>query len=176
VGVRYLGYPVTPDVVNRRLDLAGGFGGDSGNLMIFGKADEAFGVKLIHAAYCTDKPAPMDLVAASLIAGRIVIAEIDFTPGGKVNSHWVRLLPTADQEANLVRDLQADCLIMDPWMPPGEEVRWLMPAYADKSWPNPARAIMRLVIYEPPAARSSAAVGDVSLAAQPVLHRSPMLY
>jgi hypothetical protein len=83
--------------------------------------------------------APIDELANALARGCGVVVKVDFTPGGGLNEHWVRVLKFDGDDA----------LIMDPWMQPGSEVIWMMPRYAHYTWGNPSRSIFRAAIYAP---------------------------
>jgi len=132
------GIDTDPLRLNRWLGQHGGFVG--GNLFVFSTI-EPLGVTLENIVDCSRIPAPMDDVEATLAMGGWVLAKVDFSPWtAAVNQHWVRVLEVYDN----------DCLIADPWLPPGGAGETLlMPRYARASWPNPARAIFRLVSYQP---------------------------
>ena len=52
----------------------------------------------------------MEYFAEQLADGRVVLAQVDWEPGGKIEQHWVRLL-----------DVKAgETAIMDPWQPTPE--------------------------------------------------------
>lgn len=86
---------------------------------------------------CGNIPAPMGRVRDTLRGGGAVLAKVDFRPGGAVQQHWVRLLACDE----------ADCLIHDPWLPPGTAAYSLMARYAHHTWNDPARVIFRLALY-----------------------------
>ena len=140
------GRRVDPGSLNRWLARHGGYAG--GNLFIFNSL-APLGVELVDYVDCFNTPAPIDAIAEALYADFGVVVEVDFAPGGGRNQHWVRILkhPDAETVAQQRAALDVDALIMDPWMPPGYERRWLMPAYALPIWDNPARAIFRVAIY-----------------------------
>jgi len=135
------GQIVDPGVLNRWLALNNGYA--QGNLLIF-NAVERIGLRLADYITCANKPAPMSELAAALDRGAGVLIEVDFQAGGALNQHWVRLLKLYDDEA----------LIVDPWLPPEYEIRWLMASEyghpkGKPPWSDPARAIYRAAIYEP---------------------------
>ncbi len=125
-----------PAVLNRWLMRAGGF---IGNRFVFGSI-RPWGVDLEEVIDCYSVPAPMDRAQETLDAEGWVLAEVDFKPWTYlVDQHWVRVIEVYEN----------DCLIADPWLPPGYGTRRLMPAYARAEWENPARAIFRLALYRP---------------------------
>ena len=147
---------VDPATLNRWLSRNGGFtsgpGSTQENRFVFGSV-ALLGVELVKVINCSAQPAPSELIARYLSDPEYaVLAEVDFIPGGARQQHWVRLLP---EWANITLEdqltgISTDVMIMDPWMPPGYNFRWLMPAYALPAWPDPARAIFRLAIYRHP--------------------------
>jgi hypothetical protein len=108
-----------------------------GNLFVFSSV-ERLGIRLEDIVYCWWEPAPMEYVAEALGRGWGVAALVDFTPGGSIQQHWVRVLECTSD----------DCMIIDPWRPPGREVVSLLDYYGVPGW-NAARAIMKLVFYSP---------------------------
>lgn len=124
-----------PGRLNRHLCRSGGY--VSGNLMSFG-ALEAFGLSGV-VVDCYDRPAPIDRVEAVLAARGGVLALVDFVPGGSVNQHWVRVLRLVD----------GDAWLCDPWLPAGTGGYWMMPKYAHHTWADVGRSIFRLAMYVP---------------------------
>jgi len=129
-----LGVDTDPGRLNRYLTIHQGF--VSSNLMRF-NAFGPLGVSCFEVIECANRPAPVEHIADAIAAGHTVIALVDFSPGGTVNQHWVRLLSLDDDEAQ----------IMDPWNPPPDPVYYLMARYAAPTWITPARALFRVVIY-----------------------------
>jgi len=167
-----------PGSLNRWLARNNGF--TQGNLLVFG-AVVKLGVEMAHYVDCSQRPAPLDVIADALAQRAIVLAEVDFRPGGSRNQHWVRILPTkknltsAEQKAAL----EKDCYVMDPWMPDRYSWRWLMSGYALPSWDGPERALFRVVVYQRQPVEGPlpstpeghyAFTGDVTTV-QPELHR-----
>lgn len=112
-----------------------------GDLFVFA-ALEGLGAAFDHFEYCELYAAPIGEVAQALVAGRGVLARVDFSPGGSVQQHWVRIL-------DVIGDPEkpgADCLIMDPWQLPGSEVIKLLDKYGAPGW-DAARAIFTLATY-----------------------------
>jgi hypothetical protein len=91
------------------------------------------GLELSLRLECSARPAPIDVLRDALLGGQYAVLLVDFSPGGAVQPHWVRLLDTDEWR------------IMDPWRPPGEEGRTLADYYA-AGW-DAARAIMGLALY-----------------------------
>jgi hypothetical protein len=135
-GVDIDGRAPDPGQLNRWLARNGGF--YAGNLLVFDSV-RPLGMQVVDYIDCRRFPAPVDRLAAALANDLSVVIQVDFRPGGGQNSHFVRLL----------RLERADALMMDPWLPSSWGVTWLMPRYARYSWDDPARAIMRAVIYGP---------------------------
>jgi uncharacterized protein YndB with AHSA1/START domain len=137
-----------PAILNRWMARNGGFTG--GNRVVFNSVEKLGGVKLAQFIDARNRPAPLKPIAAALARGDGVAIEVDFRPGGALNQHWVRVLPEryGMNEAEVLEALKTDALIMDPWMPKGENVRWLMASYARYDWDTPETAIYRIAIYQ----------------------------
>jgi hypothetical protein len=147
VGVEIGTAPPDPGLLNRWLARHGGFW--RGNLLIFDSV-RPLGVEMIEYIDCRAQPAPIARLQDALLDQRGVLIEVDFRPATRaVNPHWVRLL----------RLMEDDAWIMDPWLAAGWEITRLMPRYARPDWDTPARAVMRAVIYgeRAPAAANDAA-------------------
>ena len=78
---------------------------------------------------------PLDKLTAALENGAAVVLQVDSTPGGTLNQHWVRLMSLTDQDGE----------IMDPWQLPGKEAVKLSKYFAS-GW-TPKRAIFAAAIY-----------------------------
>lgn len=124
------GVGTDPGRLNRWLVANGGFVDD--NLFVF-QSIIPFGVTLVDLIFCPRTPAPVDVLAEHLAQGHAVIAEVDFTPGGIIQPHWIRLLNVHDR------------IILDPWQLPGQEMTDLR-NYCAPGW-DVARAIMVFAIY-----------------------------
>ena len=178
LGVRIDGRIPDPARLNRWLARNGGFvnsagGTSNADLLVFGAVNRLPGVRLADFVDCRKSSAPMGTIAQALAEGKVVLVEVDFHPGGTLQQHWVRLLPeynglTPEQTLDLLQD---DVRIMDPWMPPGSELRWLMTSYALPGWDSPARAIMRIAIYEKIEGSTAAVPGIELTAAQTAVRR-----
>lgn len=131
--VDVVGLDTDPGRLNRWLARNKGY--NDGNLFVFSSV-ASLGLQLEDVIPCPG-PAPMDKIKATLAVGGGVIVKVDFDPGGAIQQHWVRVLDV----------LADDCKIMDPWLPPGSEIYWLMPRYATPTWPNPATAILHVALY-----------------------------
>lgn len=146
------GVGTDPGRLNRWLTANGGYVDD--NLFVF-QSIAAFGVTLADLVFCPRVAAPVAALAEHLANGAGVIVEVDFTPGGAVQPHWVRLL-----------DVRSGA-ILDPWQAPGQEAVNLS-AYSAPGW-DAARALLAAAVYVPTTARvvyqSGAPVGP----AQPAL-------
>lgn len=128
------GIGTDPGRLNKWLTMTGGFVAD--NLFVF-NALSGLGLDCGDVIFCRDEPAPVDVLTELLIAGNCgVVVEVDFTPGGALNSHWVQLLTNA-----------ATPLIMDPWQLPGHELIALDQYFAP-GW-DLARGLFALAWYMP---------------------------
>jgi len=129
------GLDTDPGRLNRWLARNGGY--LDGNLFVFASVAK-LGLKLKDVVPCMQTAAPVGRITETLAAGGGVLVKVDFDPGGAIQQHWVRVL-----------ELKADdAVVMDPWLPPGNEVYWLMPRYAIPAWPDPATAILHIALYE----------------------------
>lgn len=111
----------------------------SGNLFIFASV-VPLGLQLAELVRTQSQLAPIERLAEMLDDGAAVIVQVDFSPGGDLNTHWVRLLSVDEKDGQ----------IMDPWQMPGKEFMRLS-AYFASGW-TPARAIFTSAIYRPKAA------------------------
>jgi len=126
--------PIQPDYLNHWLNLHGGY--RSGNLFVWGSV-EPLGAKVHRFVGCRHIPAPMGYFAEQLAAGRVVIAQVDWEPGGRIDQHWVRLLEIKEGAT----------LILDPWQPdPTEAITTLEEHYCKREW-DAARAIFQATVY-----------------------------
>ncbi len=127
-------FDTDPGRLNRWLCRAGGY--VQGNLLKFSILNDlaALSGQVID---CYNVPAPMAEVKKVINAGGGAVGLVDFYPGGTIQQHWIRIL----------RVTERDCLVHDPWLPPGFTQYWLLPAYAHWTWDNAARAIFRLALW-----------------------------
>lgn len=110
----------------------------SGNLFVFASVS-ALGLQLTELIRSQSEPAPIARLAELLTDGAALVVLVDSTPGGDVNSHWVRLLAVDEKDGE----------IMDPWQMPGKEFVRLSKYFA-AGW-TPARAIFTAAVYRPKA-------------------------
>jgi hypothetical protein len=82
---------------------------------------------------CPDKPAPLELIDKLLAEKIPVFVQVDFTPGGSVQEHWV-----------LVKGKEGDYIVQDPWPNPSEEY-FFTARYGD-----PLRYILAIRAYRGP--------------------------
>lgn len=131
------GQSLSPGLLNDWLRLNKGF--KDGNLFIFDSV-VPLGLRRIRSIYASATPAPIADLAEALKAGHAVVIQVDITPGGRLDQHWVRLLSVDEKDGQ----------IMDPWQLPGRELVPLSTYFAP-GW-NSARAIFIAHIYqaEPP--------------------------
>jgi hypothetical protein len=128
------GKPINPSELNAWLRKAGGY--HKTNLFVW-RAIHPLGVRLRQLFYCYADPAPMELIRQALAAGEAVIVQVDMSPGGEVQPHWVRVL------ALLPDGVQ----IMDPWQPHQDEAIVLLEDHYCKAGWDAARAILTVAIY-----------------------------
>ncbi len=151
-----------PALLNSWLRANGGF--VNGGLLLFG-ASARLGAQVVDYLDCTYTPAPVARMREALAAGQAVFAATDWSPGGAVQTHWVRIL------ALDARDGQ----VMDPWQMPGQELVPLS-TYLASDW-DPARGIFQVLFYRPSSARAVVpATGDpqkLADAHQPALFLHP---
>lgn len=123
---------VTPKTLNQYLRKNNGYTND--NCIYWSKVSE-FIPQLKYKNYYTwrDKPADIDFILNEL-SKRPVIIQVDFYPGGNLNTHFV--LATSYTEG--------DITIIDAW--DGVETK-LLQRYALTDW-SLARAIYAMVTYE----------------------------
>lgn len=102
------GFQETPDTLNNKMKSVGGF---QGALVIPGALPTALpGILYKKYQPCSNYPAPMDEIDASLIAGKPVIIMVDYSPAPGIQNHWIILL---SKEGN-------DYVIQDPYPYPAE--------------------------------------------------------
>lgn len=128
------GLLTNPGRLNVWLSEMGGFA--NGNLFVWAALDK---LSLVRFSGLVDCPGPNDTpimrIQKHLIGGGFCAAQVDFSPGGGLDPHWVRLVSVDDRNA----------MIMDPWQLPGEEnPRLLCPKYGA----TPAVAIWKAGFYE----------------------------
>lgn len=148
-------HPASPGYLNGWLRENSGF--VSGNLFVYGSV-APLGLKVVELIRCQETPAPIEKLAKAVADEDAVIIQVDSTPGGAVNSHFVRLISVDEQ----------DGLIMDPWQLPGKEVVKLSKYFA-ANW-TPERAIFIAAIY-----RATPAGRDVDPDAQLAWEHQPAL-
>ncbi len=133
------GVPTDPARLNDWLRANSGY--VNGNLLSFGALGR-LGAQVVNYLDCTDIPAPVAQMRAALAAGQAVFAATDWSPGGAVQTHWVRVLALDAQEGQ----------VMDPWQMPGGEIIPLS-TYLAPGW-DPARGIFQALFYRRAGARA----------------------
>lgn len=122
------------------------YGYVDGNLFVFGAVD-GLGCRFVEFIDCATVAAPVARLQAAISGGAGVICQVDATPGGKVDRHWVWLYGAPDGSGGSGgSDGPAGWQIVDPWRLPGHE-RIDLGAYLAKGW-TPARGIFAAAIYE----------------------------
>jgi hypothetical protein len=132
------GVATDPARLNDWLRANGGF--VNGSLISFG-ALARLGAQAVNYLDCTYTPAPVAQMREALAAGQAVFAAADWSPGGAVQTHWVRVLALDAQEGQ----------VMDPWQAPGGEIVPLS-TYLAPGW-DPARGIFQALFYRRAGAR-----------------------
>lgn len=135
------GVATDPARLNDWLRANGGF--VNGSLISFGALGR-LGAQVVNYLDCTDIPAPIGQMREALAAGQAVFAATDWSPGGAVQTHWVRVLALDAQEGQ----------VMDPWQMPGGEIIPLA-TYLAPGW-DPARGIFQALFYRRAGARTTA--------------------
>jgi hypothetical protein len=102
------GFSETPGSLNQKLKVGGGYVGEA---IVWGAISQIHPrIRFTGLTVCATVPAPVDQIRASLASGQPVIAEVDFSPAGGLQTHWTVL------HANLGNDF----LILDPFPYPTE--------------------------------------------------------
>jgi hypothetical protein len=135
-------YSMAPGYLNYWLRENKGFA--SGNLFVFNSV-AGLGLKLNEFIRAANNEMPLDKLTAALDEGAAVVLQVDSTPGGTLNQHWVRLMSLTDRDGE----------IMDPWQLPGRE-RIKLSKYFASGW-TPKRAIFAAAVYRSTAANRTAA-------------------
>ena len=105
-----------------------------GCLLLYG-ALAGLGAQFTDYIDCKTVPAPVTRMRDALVAGNVVFAAIDWSPGGIVQTHWVRVLALDERDGQL----------MDPWQLPGKELVSLS-TYLAPGW-DAARGIFEVAFY-----------------------------
>lgn len=133
---------VLPVRVNAEFASASVFGGETRNLVVWDRVDDAYPIiKVTDDVICTTVPAPIARMREwlDLREGRFLICQFDFEPGGAVQSHYSPVISITDDGA--VGKLA------DPWT---GQVAPVPPGYMHKDW-RPwdfGRAVLRVVFVE----------------------------
>jgi hypothetical protein len=102
------GFTETPGTLNRKLKDVGGF---INQAIVWGAITRLYPqIRSTGLTICGDAAAPITDINASLASGQPVIVEVDFSPAGGLQTHWVLLH----------KGLNDDYLILDPWPYPIE--------------------------------------------------------
>ncbi|HEY5984342.1 MAG TPA: SH3 domain-containing protein, partial [Anaerolineales bacterium] len=67
-------------------------------------------IKSVGLTLCTATPAPVSDISSSVASGQPVIVEVDFSPAGGLQTHWVLLY----------KNLDSDYMMLDPWPYPSD--------------------------------------------------------
>ena len=126
------GVETDPGRLNGWLRSHGGY--VDGALLLFG-ALAGLGAQFTDYIDCKTVPAPVTRMRDALGAGNVVFAAIDWSPGGTVQTHWVRVLALDERDGQ----------VMDPWQMPGKELVKLS-TYLAPDW-DAARGIFEVAFY-----------------------------
>jgi len=103
------GFNETPGTLNRKLKDVGGYVHQA---IVWGAITKLYPqIKCTGLTICGDTPAPLTDITASLAGGQPVIVEVDFSPAGGLQTHWVLLH----------KRLGDDYLMLDPWPYPVDQ-------------------------------------------------------
>jgi len=126
------GVETDPSRLNQYIKQHYGFVDD--NLFVFASVD-GLGCRFVELIDCWSVAAPVDRLTAAVGAGAGVVVCVDFTPGGKVQPHWVWLRSLGERSGQ----------VMDPWQLPGKE-QVELGKYLATGW-TPARGIFLAAVY-----------------------------
>jgi hypothetical protein len=97
------GFIETPGSLNQKLKSVGGFVGQA---IVWSAVNRLYPqIRFRALTLCENSAAPVDDIDASLAGGQPVIVEVDFSPAGGLQTHWVVVY----------RKLGQDYLMLDPW-------------------------------------------------------------
>lgn len=105
-----------------------------GNLLVFGALDGQW-CRFLELVRCEKVAAPVERLRNAIAGGAGVLVQVDFTPGGALQQHWVWLTELGERSGHIV----------DPWQLPGGELVDLG-RYLAQGW-TPARGIFAAAIY-----------------------------
>jgi len=102
------GFEETPGTLNSQLKRVGGFVHAA---IVWGAITKLYPqIKCTGLTLCDSVPAPIADINGSLASGQPVIVEVDFSPAGGLQTHWVLLYKSVNN----------DYLMLDPWPHPVE--------------------------------------------------------
>jgi len=102
------GFVETPGSLNQKLKNVGGFVNQA---IVWGAISKLYPpIKFTGLTLCGNSAAPIADIHTSLGSGQPVVVEVDFSPAGGLQTHWVLLY----------KSLSRDYLILDPWPFPVE--------------------------------------------------------
>lgn len=125
-------YSMAPGYLNHWLRENKGYA--SGNLFAFNSVTP-LGLSRVELVYAKNNEMALDKLTQALDDGAAVVLQVDSSPGGALNQHWVRAISLTE----------ADGQIMDPWQLPGKEMKKLS-IYFASGWKT-KRAIFIAAIY-----------------------------
>ena len=97
------GFLETPGSLNQKLKSVGGFVGQA---IVWSAVSRLYPqIRCAALTLCENSPAPIDDIDGSLAGGQPVVVEVDFSPSGGLQTHWVLVY----------QKLGKDYLILDPW-------------------------------------------------------------
>lgn len=102
------GFIETPGSLNQKLKSVGGFVGQA---IVWSAITRLYPqIRCTALTLCEASPAPIDNIDESLAGGQPVIVEVDFSPAGGLQTHWVLIH----------QKLGKDYLMLDPWPYPSD--------------------------------------------------------
>lgn len=131
--LRDWGAETDPQRLNAWLRVNNGFA--QGNLLRWASV-AALGAQFVELIRCETMAAPVERLAQYLATGYGVIVQVDATPGGALDGHWVRLMTLAARSGHIV----------DPWQLPGGELTSLERYLSPAGW-TAARGLFAAAVY-----------------------------
>ncbi len=140
-----LGFSETPQTVNEKMKVKGGF---QGALVYPYMLPQAFpGIVYKGHDPCENSPAPLAKIDATLAAGKPVIAQVDWNPQAGIQTHWIVLKEKKGK----------DYVMYDPYRYKGDspEKELLLTQRYKHTGKDPAQAITGVVWFEGSGSSSS---------------------
>jgi hypothetical protein len=144
-------YSMAPGYFNHWLRDNKGYA--SGNLFAFGSV-APLGLKLTALVRAQSGAIDLDTLTKALDDGAAVVLQVDSTPGGTLNQHWVRAISLTETDGQ----------IMDPWQLPGKELTKLS-IYFARGWKTKQAIFIGAIYKKAAGVRALARAGELPVAA-----------